>query len=124
MQVKTVNRIILRTLLTNFGELNFRVLLGRKRKLRISAYFFCSFNFHLNSILFKGYFWLAAPEKTLRFPRATLQLPQKKPTSSGIFSRCFSRRSLRVFTYASGVFHSTYMILFPLLWRLFGAEDR
>src|SRR5690625_942967 len=64
--------------------------LGRKRKLRTSEYFFCSFNLHLNSILFQGYFWLAAPKKSLRFPRATLQLPQKKPTSSGIFSRCFS----------------------------------
>src|SRR5690625_1493126 len=155
MQVKTVNRIILRTLLTNFGELNFRVLLGRKRKLRISAYFFCSFNFHLNSILFKGYFWLAAPEKTLRFPRATLQLPQKKPTSSGIFSwdcaysshqkdSLLFRRTGRtsvgvghnvtVFNRPAGVcvFFPTLVecfivlicILFPLLWRLFGAEDR
>src|SRR5690625_484547 len=86
-----------------------------KRKLRISAYFFCSFNFHLNSILFKGYFWLATPEKTLRFPRATLQLPQKKLTSSGIFSRCFSRRSLRVFSYAREVVHSTYIHLDPAI---------
>src|SRR5699024_963447 len=49
--------------------------------------------------------------KTLRFPRATFQLPQKKPTSSGIFSCCFSRWSLRVFSYAREVFHSTYIHL-------------
>ena len=53
--------------------------------------------------------------KTLRFPRATLQLPQKKPTSSGIFSCCFSRWSLRVFSYAREVFHSTYIHLVPAI---------
>src|SRR5690625_1212237 len=69
---------------------------------------FCSFILSLR-ILFLGYFRLAAPDKTLRFPRATLQLPQKKPTSSGIFSCCFSCWSLRVFSYAREAFRSTYI---------------
>src|SRR5699024_12520823 len=76
---------------------------------------FFLYKFQLTYYLFNVCFWLSTPEKTLRFPRATLQLPQKKLTSSEIFSRCFSRRSLRVFSYAREVVHSTYIHLDPAI---------